>query len=187
MHTNIERNRKYIASRRKYIVRSFKYFTIAENNNKYEYSLLVKLLLYIVLFVVVILFAISIAPCRATSVCGPRRVSCCCCRGGVQMSYLYDHDCDCGSTVCVSAMAPLIGPGHVAAATTSKVHYTRPRIVTLHNGRWQWTVGQRDGWTVGQRDLQGAVSSVSQRWCIHILWQSHTYSGSADRKIDSFG
>lgn len=156
-------------------------------NNKFEYPLLVKLLLYIVLFVVVNLFAISIAPCRATSVCGPRRVSCCCCRGGVQMSYLYDHDCDCGSTVCVSGMAPLIGPGHVAAATTSKVHYTRPRVVTLHNGRWQWTVGQRDDWTVGQRDLQGAVSSVSQRWCIHILRQSHTYSGSADRKIDSFG
>lgn len=150
------------------------------------------LYIYIFLFVVVNLFAISIAPCCATSVCGPRRVPCCCCRGGVQMSYLYDHDCDCRSTVCVSAMAPLIGPGHVAAATTSKVHYTRPRIVTLHNGRWQWTVGQRDDWTVGQRDLQGAVSSVSQRWCIysaaepHLQWMRRSVSACC-RKIDSFG
>lgn len=82
------------------------------------------------------------------------------------MSYLYDHDCDCGSTVCVSAMAPLIGPGHVAAATTSKVHYTRPRIVTLHNGRWQWTVEQRDDWTVGhaRRRLQ-CQSKVVHIFC----------------------
>lgn len=52
--------------------------------------------------------------------------------------------------------------------------------------------GQWNRETTGQWDMQGAVSSVSQRWCIysaaepHLPWMRRSVSACC-RKIDSFG
>jgi len=74
-------------------------------------------------------------------------------------------------------------------ATTSKVHYARSRIVTLHNGRCKWTAN-------GQADMQGAADvfvvlvvlvalAVPQSKVVFRVHQAHTFVGREDEDGDA--